>query len=103
MASISRTLISTSNYLSSFTEISRAVPISHLDGGGITYFTPDHDSGISPATQSHILLCIEFTEGMFTSFLLRDVCKREKINRHSTFISSTSYVVALNFSNFCVP
>ena len=70
MASISRTLISIYNYLSSFTEISRALPISPLaatdpfvDGGGITYLTPDHDSGTYLATYSYILLCKEFNRG----------------------------------------
>ena len=65
-----KTLISISNYLSSFygdiegiTYFSLWSQRVHFDGGGTNFYTPDHDSGTSLAT----LISHPSTEGIFTS------------------------------------
>ena len=74
-----KTLISISNYSSYFLGRYRGhylIPLLsrqiQFDGGGTTFFTPDHDSGTSLAT----LISHPSTEGIFTSS--RMSCRRER-------------------------
>ena len=86
--------------------MSRALPISPLatagpiDDGGITYFTPGHDADTSLATKSHILLCIEFNGGKF--YLIPSQDLKDQSTYNSSFMSSTTFFIALNFSHFCI-
>ena len=106
MASISRTPIPIYNYLSSFIEISRALPISPLAATdpfgwwGHYLFTPDHDSGISLATYSYILLCIEFNQGNVYLIPTQGCLQKKKYQSAQYFYKLSKLSYSSEFQSF---